>query len=424
MLGMVGALLIIWIGLHILSGGLFLTPRNLWNLSVQTSSVASWRPAWCWSSSPATSICRSARSLGFVGMIMGVAQAEFLPRMHGLPAWQPVDLGHRARRRLALGLLIGAFQGFIIAYLSVPAFIVTLGGLLVWRGAAWWVTSGRTVAPMDATFRLMGGGPEGSIGATWSWIVGIVACVAVVLDAAQRPHAAQALQVSAAPGLGRSISSASSPASSSSAPSGSPIPIPGRSASSKRYAEANGITIPEGGLFIAHGIAIPVLIAVGRRHRHDLHHHPHPLRPLCLCHRRQSGSGRTRRHQHPLGDHEDLHDRWACSGAISAAISIGPPQRGDQCAGHARRAAGHRRGGHRRHVARRRLRHDRRRHARRAAHAVAAVRHGAAAASTRRCRASSSASCWSSPSGSTPSTASASSRGVDHGQTHALRSSK
>ena len=40
MLGMVGALVLIWLLLHALSGGLFLTPRNLWNLSVQTSSVA------------------------------------------------------------------------------------------------------------------------------------------------------------------------------------------------------------------------------------------------------------------------------------------------------------------------------------------------------------------------------------------------
>ena len=40
MLGMLGALLVIWVGIHLLSGGLFLTPRNLWNLSVQTSSVA------------------------------------------------------------------------------------------------------------------------------------------------------------------------------------------------------------------------------------------------------------------------------------------------------------------------------------------------------------------------------------------------
>lgn len=45
--------------------------------------------------------------------------------------------------------------GFVIAYPGVPAFILTLVGLLAWGGAAWRVTSGRTVAPMDATVRLM-----------------------------------------------------------------------------------------------------------------------------------------------------------------------------------------------------------------------------------------------------------------------------
>ena len=40
MLGMLAALAVIWIGFDILSGGVFLTPRNLWNLSVQTASVA------------------------------------------------------------------------------------------------------------------------------------------------------------------------------------------------------------------------------------------------------------------------------------------------------------------------------------------------------------------------------------------------
>ena len=40
LLGMIGALVIIWIGFHIMTGGLFLTPRNLWNLSVQTTSIA------------------------------------------------------------------------------------------------------------------------------------------------------------------------------------------------------------------------------------------------------------------------------------------------------------------------------------------------------------------------------------------------
>ena len=40
LLGMLAALLVIWVGFHIWSGGTFITPRNLWNLSVQTAAVA------------------------------------------------------------------------------------------------------------------------------------------------------------------------------------------------------------------------------------------------------------------------------------------------------------------------------------------------------------------------------------------------
>ena len=45
LVGMLGALALIWIGVDLLSGGAFLTPRNLWNLSVQTASVAVMRSA-------------------------------------------------------------------------------------------------------------------------------------------------------------------------------------------------------------------------------------------------------------------------------------------------------------------------------------------------------------------------------------------
>ena len=93
-------------------------------------------------------------------MIMGVTQAEFLPRVIGFQLGNPWIWIIALAAGAGAGLLIGAFQGFLIAYLEVPAFIVTLGGLLVWRGAAWWVTSGQTVAPMDTTFQLMGGGPR------------------------------------------------------------------------------------------------------------------------------------------------------------------------------------------------------------------------------------------------------------------------
>jgi D-xylose transport system permease protein len=52
--------------------------------------------------------------------------------------------------------------------------------MLVWRGAAWWVARGETIAPIDANFSLIGGGPYGSIGVTWSWIVAVLACIGIV----------------------------------------------------------------------------------------------------------------------------------------------------------------------------------------------------------------------------------------------------
>ncbi|MDO8883665.1 sugar ABC transporter permease, partial [Pseudotabrizicola sp.] len=81
---------------------------------------------------------------------------------------------------IVLGSLIGAFHGWLIAYRGIPSFIVTLGGLMVWRGMAFIANGGKTISPVDSTFALLGGGPGGNIGATGSWIVGILACVGVV----------------------------------------------------------------------------------------------------------------------------------------------------------------------------------------------------------------------------------------------------
>ncbi|MER9135387.1 sugar ABC transporter permease [Mesorhizobium sp. M0830] len=261
MIGMVGALLVIWVGIHILSGGLFLTPRNLWNLSVQTSSVAIMATGMVLVI-VMRNIDLSVGSVeGVIGMIMGVAQAEFLIRVIGFQLGNPWLWIIALAAGVVLGLAIGAFQGFIIAYLEVPAFIVTLGGLLVWRGMAWLITNGRTVAPLDATFQLMGGGPRGSVGATASWIIGVVACVAVAFALLNgrsqrkrfnfplRPVWAEIFLgvVTCAAILGAVWIANSYPW---------PIGIV------RQYAQQNGITIPEGGLFIAHGVAIPVLMAV------------------------------------------------------------------------------------------------------------------------------------------------------------------
>jgi D-xylose transport system permease protein len=262
MLGMLAALAIIWVGLHILSGGLFLTPRNLWNLSVQSASVAIMATGMVLVIVTRNIDLSVGSILGFSGMIMGVVQAQWLPQVFGIPLGSQWLWIIALCSGLIVGTAIGALQGYVIAYMGVPAFIVTLGGLLIWRGGAWWLTSGQTVAPMDETYRLMGGGPEGSIGSTWSWIVGILACLGVIwlLRSARiqrkrfhfplRPVWAEVFlgAVACVVILGAVwVANAY----------GWPIGIV------RRYAQENAITLPEGGLFIAHGIAIPVLMALG-----------------------------------------------------------------------------------------------------------------------------------------------------------------
>ena len=262
LLGMVGALAIIWIGFHVFSGGLFLTPRNLWNLSVQTASVAVMVTGMVLVIVTRNIDLSVGSILGVVGMVMGVMQTDILPTQLGLGLGHPLIWVLSLLAGLVVGVGIGALQGSIIAYLRVPAFIVTLGGYLVWRGAAWWVTMGRTVAPMDPTFQLMGGGPAGSVGALWSWVVGGIACAAILIGLyvgrRQRRRFNFPLRPLWAEGALAAIGCAITIGAVAVA---NAYPWPRRIA--ENYAQANGITVPDGGLFISHGIAIPVLMALG-----------------------------------------------------------------------------------------------------------------------------------------------------------------
>ena len=177
-IGMLVALAVIWVGFNLASGGLFLTARNLWNLSVQTSAVGVMATGMVLVIVTRNIDLSVGSMLGFVGMTMALIQAEVLPDIIGFD--HPATWIIAVLAGLILGGILGGFQGWIVAYIGVPSFIVTLGGLLVWRGGAWALASGRTIAPMDSTFALFGGGSRGSIGASLSWIVGIVACAGII----------------------------------------------------------------------------------------------------------------------------------------------------------------------------------------------------------------------------------------------------
>lgn len=262
LLGMLAALLILWFAFNILSNGLFLSPRNLWNLSVQSAAVAIMTTGMVLIIVSRNIDLSIGSILVFVVMIMGLLQAEWIPSLLG-PAFDPsylwlivVLIG------VAVGALIGGIQGFLIAFLRIPAFIVTLGGLLIWRGAAFQLASGRTIAPLDSTFQLLGGGPQGSLGETLSWVVAAIGIAAIVYGLIASRRRRQRYGFPLRPvwadvilGIVGSVVVAGAVWVANA--------YPWPPALAKEYAIAHGIPIPPGGVIIPTGIAIPVLIALG-----------------------------------------------------------------------------------------------------------------------------------------------------------------
>ncbi|MGI9424406.1 MAG: ABC transporter permease subunit, partial [Hyphomicrobiaceae bacterium] len=154
LIGMISALALIWIGFHvygeIVNGfGAFLTPRNLWNLSVQTSSIGIMATGMVFVIVTRHIDLSVGSVLGISAMMMAIMQVWVLPDYLGFG--HPMIWILAILTGLAAGTLIGAFHGYLIAYLQIPAFIVTLGGLLVWRGAAFLTARGETISPVDST---------------------------------------------------------------------------------------------------------------------------------------------------------------------------------------------------------------------------------------------------------------------------------
>jgi D-xylose transport system permease protein len=177
MLAMIIALVVIWIILNFMTDGIFFTARNMYNLAVQSSVVAIMATGMV-----LVIVCRHidlsvGSLLGFTGMVIAYLQVHVFTLG---AAWNwPLTI----LCGLLLGALIGLWQGWWVSYRGVPSFVTTLAGLLIFRGAAYLVTDGRTVAPMDKTYQMLGGGIDGSIGATWSWLLAGVAITWMLMNA-------------------------------------------------------------------------------------------------------------------------------------------------------------------------------------------------------------------------------------------------
>lgn len=178
LLGMIGAFVVICLVFNVITDGRFLTPRNIFNLSIQTVSVAIMATGMVFVIVTRHIDLSVGAVLAICSSVMGVMQVQLLPQFFGIG--HPLVMPLTVIAGLLTGAAIGALNGWLVGYQRIPAFIVTLGGLLIWRNVGWYLTDGQTVGPLDQTFMLFGG-VEGTVGSALSWALAIFFSVLAVL---------------------------------------------------------------------------------------------------------------------------------------------------------------------------------------------------------------------------------------------------
>lgn len=179
LLGMIGAFALVCLVFNIMTGGQFLTPRNIFNLTIQTVSVAIMATGMVFVIVTRHIDLSVGSVLATCSAVMAMTQTVVLPQGLGLGLGHPLTPWLTILVGIVAGAVIGGFHGWLVGYMNIPAFIVTLGGLLVWRNIAWYITNGQTIGPLDPTFQTFGG-IGGTMGSTASWIVAALAAAAAI----------------------------------------------------------------------------------------------------------------------------------------------------------------------------------------------------------------------------------------------------
>ena len=145
--GLVVALLVIMVFFQFTTNGVLFKPVNLTNLVLQNSYIIIMALGMLLVI-VAGHIDLSVGSVsGFIGAIAAILMVEY--HVPAIPA---------GLLCLILGGLIGASQGYWIAYLKIPSFIVTLAGMLVFKGLSLAVLGGKSVGPFPTEFQLLSAG--------------------------------------------------------------------------------------------------------------------------------------------------------------------------------------------------------------------------------------------------------------------------
>jgi putative multiple sugar transport system permease protein len=146
--GMYIALLVIMLTFSIMTDGLFMSSRNISNLLDSAGYIA----VLAVGMTLVIVIRHIDLSVGFLAGFLGAIAAILLTQM-GVPVYLTIPI------ILVLGIIIGMFNGLLIAQIGIPSFVATLAGMLIFRGALLQVTEkSGTIIVKDDHFNAIGNG--------------------------------------------------------------------------------------------------------------------------------------------------------------------------------------------------------------------------------------------------------------------------
>jgi putative multiple sugar transport system permease protein len=146
-IGIFLALIVIVLLFQVLTNGRLLTAGNVANIIVQNSYILILAIGMVMIIIAGHIDLSVGSVAAFVGAMSGVMITDW-----GLPWWVAL-LGS-----LVIGAVVGAWQGFWVAFIGIPAFIVTLAGMLIFRGLTQIVLGNQQITPFPTEYRQLGGG--------------------------------------------------------------------------------------------------------------------------------------------------------------------------------------------------------------------------------------------------------------------------
>jgi putative multiple sugar transport system permease protein len=145
--GMLLSLIVIMVFFQVMTNGTLFRPLNLTNLILQNSYIVIMALGMLLVIVAGHIDLSVGSVVGFVGAVAAVMMVQF--HIHFIPTTIAC---------LILGGAIGAGQGYFIAYFKIPSFIVTLAGMLVFKGLALYILHGQSVGPFPKEFQLLSSG--------------------------------------------------------------------------------------------------------------------------------------------------------------------------------------------------------------------------------------------------------------------------